>query len=579
MATHVDWARLDRSEFERIVNVLITRDGDARGFISIAPDGRGGDAGIDIELRDPVSGRIVHIYQLKHFPEGFSSGWAQSRRKQIRKSLRSALQHEPDDWTLVVPEQYTAAEQKFVTNLAHDTSTTAHVMGTVELNKLLTQHTDVHDWAVRDAVNNALDRVGRRDVQPTKTSDAAEGLSRYLAQQDTFSLYWGRKPIFRDGGIVWEFYTKRDDAPVMEPLRITMNTAFGADDAELRKLTDDVFGYGRGKQLDLPEHVVQSLVLDGPAEWFAGVEHNVALSFTPMFDTAESRPARIEAYDRDGALLGALSGRTINSNAGDVGGFVEVLFESSLTTLWRFPRNSRNGSTDITLDAVGQPSAAVARATRFLRHFKHLDKLRLEVEGHPIIAQVDASRSPLIDDELHEYADDLGTIERLADVSLPFPAAMPDLNERIWTRITRMLLEGRCALIHNYKSMNATLNGTRDEAMEQLLSDGAQILNATTAGNDGDSGVRILDTEVPVAGMCIWHPRMHIADAEEVRQRLDSGTAEGMHVVIEPMDGTPFRVYSSKHTSPETRVIPEPWKITGIGEHPALEEIRAQAGE
>lgn len=90
MATHVDWTRLERGEFERIVNVLITRDGDARGFVSVAPDGRGGDAGIDIALRDPASGRIVHIYQLKHFPEGFSSGWAQSRRKQIARQAAHA---------------------------------------------------------------------------------------------------------------------------------------------------------------------------------------------------------------------------------------------------------------------------------------------------------------------------------------------------------------------------------------------------------------------------------------------------------------------------------------------------------
>lgn len=578
MATQVDWTRLDRNEFERIVNVLLTRDGEVRGFTAVAPDGRGGDDGIDIELRNAISGRIVHIYQLKHFPQGFSSGWGKSRRPQIRESFNTAAKHHPAHWTLVVPEQFTASEQKFVTGLATGSSVSTHIMGTVELDKLLAQHPDVHDWAVRDAVNNVLDRIGRRDVQPITTADASEGLARYMAQQDTFSLYWGRRQAVVDGEVVWEIYPKRADAPAMEPLRITVDAAFGEEDGELRKLATDVFGYGRGKRLDLPERVVRSLTFEGPSDWFAGVDRDVAVSITPLVDTADSRPARVEAYSSDGALLGALNGRTINSNAGGTGGFIEAQFEGALTMLWRFPRQSRSGSTDITLEPVGRPSAAVARVTRFLQSFRDTDKLQLRIDGHPITAQVNAPESVLIDDEIHEYADDLGVIERLADVSLPFPDRTPDLNDRIWTRVARMVLEGRCALIPNYKSMNATLNGTRDAAMDQLLADGAQILNASADGGDGTSGVRLLDIEVPIKGMCIWHPRMRIADADAVRARLDAGTAEGMRVVIEPIDGTPFRVYSAHYTPADHVVVPEPWGITRIGEHIALEDIRRAAG-
>ncbi len=341
MATHVDWTRLDRNEFERIVNVLITRDGEAHGFAAVAPDGRGGDDGIDIELRDATSGQIVHIYQLKHFPQGFSSGWGKSRRPQIRESFNTAAKHHPAHWTLVVPEQFTAAEQKFVTGLATSSSTSTHIMGTVELDKLLAQHPDVHDWAIRDAVNNVLDRIGRRDVQPTTTTDAVAGLARYMAQQDTFSLYWGRRQAVVDGEVVWEIYPKRADAPEMEPLHITVDTAFGAEDGELRKLARDVFGYGRGKRLDLPERVVRSLILEGPSDWFAGVHHDVAVSIIPVVDTSESRPARIEAYSSDGSLLGALNGRTLNSNAAQAGGFIEAQFDGALTMLWRFPETPK----------------------------------------------------------------------------------------------------------------------------------------------------------------------------------------------------------------------------------------------
>lgn len=575
MATHVDWGRLPRDEFERIVNVLITRDGEERGYAALAPSGRGGDDGIDIELRDQASGQIVQIYQLKHFPEGFSSGWSKSRRPQIRKSFQTAMKHDPDHWTLVVPEQFTAPEQKFVTGLAKDVAVIPHIMGTVELDRLLTQYPDVQDWAARDAVQDVLSRLGTKETQPVTTEDAAAGLARYIAQQDTFSLYWGRRPAVIDGEMAWEFYAKRQDAEVMEPLRITMNTSFGSEDNELQKLAADVFGYGRGVRLDLPERVVQSLIFDGPSDWFAGVEHDVAVSIVPAYNTSESRPTRIEAYSSDGTLLAALNGRTVNSNAGDAGGFVEAQFEGSLTMLWRFPRDSRTGSTDITLDAVGQSSAAVARVARFLWQFRQASKLRLDVDGHSAVAEIYEGETVFIDDELLEYAEDLGAIERLADVTLPFPEVMPGLDDRIWTRITRMILEGKCALIHKYQSLNATLNGTRDKGMDRLLSDGAQILNANLEGGNDESGIRILGINVRVEGMSIWHPQMRIADAEAVRARLDEGTAEGTKVILEPVDGTPFRIYSSYHMKSGDAVLPAPWNISGVSEHSALEGIQS----
>ncbi|WP_350271754.1 restriction endonuclease [Frondihabitans sucicola] len=72
MVEKVQWRTISREDFERIVNVLITRDGDALGYAASAPSGRGGDGGIDIVFRDKTSGSVVHVFQLKHFPEGFS---------------------------------------------------------------------------------------------------------------------------------------------------------------------------------------------------------------------------------------------------------------------------------------------------------------------------------------------------------------------------------------------------------------------------------------------------------------------------------------------------------------------------
>jgi hypothetical protein len=264
MADRVNWRTISREEFEAIVNVLITRHGEALGYASSAPSGRGGDDGIDIEFRDVSSGRLVHVYQLKHFPEGFSGGWGKSRKSQIRKSFARAGMLDMHDWTLVVPEEFTKAEQVWVTALAAGTSVRIHIMGTVELDRMLARYPDVQGWSVRSAVNEALDRVGRKDLAPRTSSEASEGLHRYLADADSFSLYWGRRLAAIDGELGWEIYAKRDDAVVMEPLQITVNAAFGKDDESVLKLATDVFGYGRRQRVELPDHVVQSIVFDGP---------------------------------------------------------------------------------------------------------------------------------------------------------------------------------------------------------------------------------------------------------------------------------------------------------------------------
>ena len=78
-------------------------------------DGRGGDGGIDVEVVTNDGRR--RIFQLKYFPGGFSGGWGDSRRPQITKSFKKALEHSPDEWTLVVPRVLTASEDKFVKGL------------------------------------------------------------------------------------------------------------------------------------------------------------------------------------------------------------------------------------------------------------------------------------------------------------------------------------------------------------------------------------------------------------------------------------------------------------------------------
>ncbi|BDZ52593.1 hypothetical protein GCM10025867_48340 (plasmid) [Frondihabitans sucicola] len=280
-------------------------------------------------------------------------------------------------------------------------------------------------------------------------------------------------------GIVRE----EEDAADMEPLSITVNMLFGREDAELAKLTKDVFGYGRGTRLDLPEQNVHSLVYDGPADWFSGTESGYAVSVIPVRDAHQGEPARIDSYAADGTHLGGLTGTSTDVGNGTEGGFIEVSFEEVLSMFWRFPRDSLSGSTDMTFDAVGRSGVAVNRVVRFMDTLPRAQRLRLTLSGKSVSAALPQGADlRAADPKLSEYAEDLSVIEKLGDVTFAFPQELPEAAERIWTRIARMLLEGKCALIPNYSSMKATLSGSMDEGLMVLLDAGGAILNRSVSG-------------------------------------------------------------------------------------------------
>jgi hypothetical protein len=64
-------------------------------------DGRGGDR--RHRRRGRHQRRASTDLPAEVLPGGFSGGWGDSRRPQITKSFKKALEHSPDEWTLVVP--------------------------------------------------------------------------------------------------------------------------------------------------------------------------------------------------------------------------------------------------------------------------------------------------------------------------------------------------------------------------------------------------------------------------------------------------------------------------------------------
>jgi hypothetical protein len=166
-ASRINWRIISENDFNETVEALIVRDRTGDGLVAQAVDGRGGDGGIDIDVKVAKTGQLTEILQLKWFPDGFS-GPRVRRREQIKASFKTAMVHQPAVWTLVVPANLTILERQSVYALKKSQKVQIRLVGAAELNNLLAKDPRIHDWALRDAARDLLTLVGREKATLSK---------------------------------------------------------------------------------------------------------------------------------------------------------------------------------------------------------------------------------------------------------------------------------------------------------------------------------------------------------------------------------------------------------------------------
>ncbi len=106
--TYIDWARVASDEFEDLVAAVM-----AEVFPdSQAIDGSGGDAGRDVQVRTSAG---LHWYDAKCF----AARLGHTQRRQIERSLHTALRRSPKRWTVVVALKPTDSELSWFEGLDH----------------------------------------------------------------------------------------------------------------------------------------------------------------------------------------------------------------------------------------------------------------------------------------------------------------------------------------------------------------------------------------------------------------------------------------------------------------------------
>ena len=248
----VNWDQLGQQRYDRVVEGLVQRRfaGQVR-----AVNGRGGDKGIDIRIE---SEGCLHILQLKYFPEGFSGGFRDVRRREIKESFVTAQQHQPDEWTLVVPGVVTASEYDFVKGLSDNASEPKDpgifVVDRDELDSWLAED-PAYDAYLQREPTTLLAEYARTFQQETAAlvggaDDVAARVAALGEVVDTADPDWTLDFARKGSRVSMSFRPAHPNAAERSPIRVAVTlTDWKEDNAQLSKHGSALLWVHAGREL------------------------------------------------------------------------------------------------------------------------------------------------------------------------------------------------------------------------------------------------------------------------------------------------------------------------------------------
>lgn len=565
----INWATIDEKTFNDLVEALLVMEYTAGGLVAQAIDGRGGDGGIDVDVRARKTWQIVNIFQLKYFPGGMSGGHVK-RRDQVRESLNRALEEEkPPVWTLVTMTKVTARERKAVRGMRSGRVVRIDFVGPPELDGLLGRHPEIYERFFGDRTARALQAIGRPEAALKKPDDLAHELGRLRAVADARSQHWGYAfGVDALGAVTQTLFAKRSDAAEREPLGIQLDASFGPDDRELADKFASLLDYGSGKEIVLPGHVVSELRQVGP-EWFEKTLKPAEVRITRSQEETKA-PSTLTLFDARGELVHSANSVATTVSRGVIGWSLQQTVSEALQLEWRVPDDhAQPGELTLELDSIGVSAREVRRAARFLDALGTAHSLELAVGSQTVtkVELVDGELTPL-EPEFKEFVQDLCELELQLDTTIVLPSDEVSLRDRKWARVAVLLLRGE-ATPHPYaEAYTGTLTGEDAPGLRELLGGNGILLI-----QDSRWRVELFGTTLELGRINTFGYAVEVDDGPEIGSALDRGEAEGMKIRVVPPGGQPFVMYRPASMAADASIVPHPWGLEGVSEHPGLKQL------
>jgi hypothetical protein len=542
----IEWFRLSQPEFDRIVESLFMEENRDIRKDAFVVNGRGGDQGIDMHIRR--DGRLI-IVQLKCFPEGFSGGFSKVRRAEIRESFKTALQHDPDEWWLLVPTTVTADERKYVMGLLERNAKGRSkpdivIFDRPKLDAVASKHPALVTYFKRDELREAAKDFNAEQALLIDKDDVLARVAALAKQSETLDPDW-RLGFFADGDIVGTtLVAKHPHAAEKSPVSLTLNTTFGADHDELRKSFDQAFSFGTPGRVDLPAAVVSRFVVDGPA-FLAETSENVAVSFWTEKSEQDSLPVSMVFYSDGDLPVASYSGKTTWRNTGDKGASLYATFHDTVSLQVLLPFDiSEQVRVSVKVELAGSAPADVVAGVGLLEQLEGARAVAIELDGKKLARLLTAGPvNPFGEnrDEILTHRDiaaDLVVIQNATSRHFPYPEEV-DYEELVYIRCLRLLLEGQCIVLPAHREVTPRLNGKNGGHIRTLLSGEYQSLLIDME----NFGHKILGHDIFVGPARIYAPQVYAVDPEPVLAALEAGTAEVLPATLRARDGYGFWIF------------------------------------
>lgn len=561
----VDWPQLGRDKFDYIVEALIRKQWDGLATVTV-PDGRGGDEGIDIEVR---RGSTLAIYQLKYFSDGFSGDRKTTRQRQIRNSYVRAAALQPDEWFLVVPVKLTPGERGFVTDLQEPGGPRVVVFDRIELNNLMINMPEVYNYLSRDQMRANAELYGRETDSLFNGIDDLADRTLALGElaDSTMDPYWGLN-FRRDGNeFSYELTPKTAESHTKSPIKFTVTTRLGPEHSALAKALSNTFDFGSSDPVLIPADVVHSLKIDGP-EFIAGTQTNVTVQINPNSAHPHiGATVQFEFEDSAGNSRGQYEGTVTHIGSGGVGGALEVEFFNSHHTV-RVLHSLTNTSDPIDVTSrfhlrqiSPQDAVGVIEIGQLLRAPGGVLKVYFEDDFLMSMThnQPDTASDPELD-LIKSIAEDLAVVQRHCNKFFNLPVNVTT-KERIDLRVARLLIEGHAVESPDLSRITLTLNGDDTPELRAALSGEHQSVRFEGSTYGISIGRKTLD----IGRVFIADPQAYFIDPAPALTALDNGVAEDVKVELAPGATRYFRLILTSNDRPDLFVNqPTPWDLPGI---------------
>lgn len=588
----LDWKSIGREKFERITAALIRRHHSDASNVQervTVPDARGGDQGIDVLV---VEANATWVYQQKYFPEGFSGGWKDTRRAQIRGSFDQAMRLDPrpDIWTLVVPANLNTGERNYLNSLTdrveEGPKPEIQWIGQAELDDLISRHQDLEGYALRDAASLALERAGgtlpANSILHTLEDYTARLGDLDRAAQDLDPDWTPRFITDQEGNRALTAVPKHRNARPIEQV-IRLNTSDMDPDTRLQ--WERVVGYGVPGKLRVTTRPGNSFYRQAPQ--FLIESHNPDLEYEYLIEKPDTQPhsligkrveLRVEMADHTN--ISELV--TVTSvNQGILGILIELQSSGASTLELRAPLISCPDNSERKLHlnlrlhlAESSPQEGLDALNLHLA-IRNCERIVLDlpavVTEHPAEAIVmeGPNLEDLVEDdslELEDYRlllEDIVVVQHHTGQKFMAPTLISEY-ERTVIRFLRLLLEGHVVSIPRLQNIGVTLDPEKSEASRGALSgEGFSFLTLQE-----EFSIKLWGRHFTVPGpVATYHPAVRLAPLDD----SDKVAVENIPARITTINGGYFVAYRPNFLKAE-RPSPTPWGLRNIREQPTYDD-------